>query len=141
MDHTKHPPASLEDLVLAFRRKLLDVCRKEGFPHDLTMSQVDAVRTIGPNAGIAMKTLAERMSVAPPSASEIVAELEKKGVVERTHGKADRRAVTVTLTKKAKGIYKSMHKHKAAILSDMFSKLSAKDKKEFERIITILVSE
>ncbi len=133
--------ASLEDLILVFRRKIMDVCRKQGLPYDLTLSQGEIVRYLGAGGGATMKQIAAHLKITPPSTTSIISELEKKGVVKRIADMADRRTVSVVLSKKAQGIYSSMQKHKETILKKMLSRLSAHDKKTLERIITILVED
>ncbi len=130
----------LEDLVLAFRRKIMETCRNEGLPYDLTLTQVEIVRYIGPGEAVTLKAVADHLQVTPPSASAMVTELEKKKVIERVPGTIDRRTVSIRLTKKATTIYEAMRKHKETIMDQMLSKLSPKDKKTLERIITTLIS-
>jgi DNA-binding MarR family transcriptional regulator len=134
-----HQP-NLEDLLLTLRRKIVDSCRKEGIPLNLTFSQVEILRFIGIDGAKTMKSIAEYLKITPPSVTDMIAPMEKKGVVKRIEDPHDRRVVTIILTKKAKSIYELTQKRKEQILRDMLSRLSATDKKTLERIISILVS-
>ncbi len=131
---------NLEDLILTFRRKVMDVCRKEGLTSDLTFSQIEIVKFIGLDRSVPMRAIADHLKITPPSVTSIVDELEKKGVVTRQPDPQDRRIVSVSLTKKAKALYGAMAKHKENILHDMLSRLNAKDRVSLERIIKILIS-
>ncbi len=137
----EHTTVTLEDLILTFRRKIIDVCRREGLPYDLTLSQAEIVRYIGMTGHVPMKDIAEHLKITPPSATVAIAELEKKGVVMRVSDKNDRRIVSISLTKKAEKIYHSMQKHKETVLKEMLSRLNEADKKTLERIITILIKD
>ena len=136
-----HSGATLEDLVLTFRRKIIDVCRKEGLPYDLTLSQAEIVRYVGKAGKGTMKDIASHLKITPPSATAMIDELEKKDVVLRKADLADRRIVSITLTAKAHKIYSAMQKHKETVLNEMLSRLSPTEKKSLERIITILIKD
>jgi DNA-binding MarR family transcriptional regulator len=135
-----HKKSSLGELLLIFRRNILESLKKEGFEHELTFSQVEVLRFIGPSGKETMKNIADYLKVTPPSATEIVAEMEKKGLVKRLDDKKDRRVVFVVLSGFAKRLFVSLGKRKEFILNKMVSKLSKKDHKDFERIIRILIT-
>ena len=95
---------------------------------------------IGLSGKETMKNIADYLKITPPSATEIVAEMEKKHLVKRINDKKDRRIVFITLTSMAKKLSVSLCKRKEFILEKMLSKLSEKDHKNFERIIRILIT-
>ena len=131
----------LENLILTFKRKIADVCRKEGLLYELTFTQIELVRYIGPDGKVTMKSIAEFLKISPPSATSMVAELEKKGAVLRINDPNDRRIVLVSLTKKTREVYTKMQKHKETVFGDMLSRLTLADRKSLERIITILIND
>jgi len=133
--------SGLSDLLLIFRRNILESVRKEGFKYDLTLSQVEVLRSIGLSGKETMKNIADYLKITPPSATEIVAELEKKGLVKRENNKKDRRIVFVVLSDKAKKLFVSLSKRKGAVFKRMISKLRLNDRKNLERIIRILITE
>ncbi|MEI8130641.1 MAG: MarR family transcriptional regulator [bacterium] len=131
----------LEDLILTFRRKILESMRAESLKHDLSFSQTEILRFIGLNEKKTMKSIAEHLKITPPSASVLVAHMEKRGLVRRTSDPVDRRVVWITLVPKTKKLIDSACKKKQLIFKGMLSKLTEKDQKELERIISILIKE
>ena len=135
-----HKKSSLGELLLIFRRNILESLKKEGFNHELSFSQVEVLGFIGPSGKETMKNIADYLKIAPPSATEIVAEMEEKGLVKRKRDKKDRRVVFIVLSDLAKKLFISLGKRKEFILKKIFSKLSKKDQKDFERIIKIIIA-
>lgn len=132
--------SSLGDLILILRRNILESLKKGGFEHDLTFSQVEVLHFIGSPGKETMKSIADFLKITPPSATEIVAEMEKKGLVKRQRDENDRRIVFIVLSPLAKKLYVSLCKRKEFILKKIFSKLNKKDQKDFERIIKIIIA-
>jgi DNA-binding MarR family transcriptional regulator len=130
---------TLGDLLLILRRSIVESIRKEGYEHDLTFSQMEVFRFIGPTGKQTMKHIADYLKITPPSATEIIAEMEKKGLVKRIDNKKDRRVVFIVLSDVAKKLFVSLSKRKEVILKKMISKLNKKDQKSLERIIRILI--
>ena len=140
---SKHSPPEprLGELLLTFRRKIIESCRKEGLPDDLSIPETEILWFIGPDGSATMKAIAEHLKITPPSVTSMVRTLEEKGIVLRKHDPTDRRTVLVVLSKKAKDLYSAIKKKKDGVLKKMLSRLSEKEKKELERIITILIKE
>lgn len=132
---------SLSDLLFIFRRNILESIKKEGFKHDLTFSQVEVLCFVGPNGKETMKSIAGYLKITPPSATEIVGEMEKKGLVKRKSDKNDRRIVFIVLSDMAKKLSASLIRRKETISKKIVSKLNKEDRKNLERIIRILVTE
>ena len=132
--------SSLPDLIFIFRKNILKSIKKEGFKHDLTFSQVEVLGFIGPTGKETMKSIADHLGVTPPSATEIVKEMEKKGLVKRIDDKKDRRIVFIILSPSAKKLSVSLCKEKELMFRKMLSKLNKKDFESFERIIRILIT-
>lgn len=141
MKYNQHKESSLGDLLLVFRRNILESVKKEGFKYNLTFSQMEVLRFIGPSGKETMRHIADYLKITPPSATEIVAELEKRGLVKRKGDKDDRRLVFIVPTEMSKKLFVSLFKRKDAVLKKMISKLNEKDKKNLERIIRILIAE
>src|SRR5262245_621979 len=64
----------------------------------LTPSQLSALAVVDPHGPLTLGALAEIEQVAPPSATNVVANLEAEGLVERTADPTDRRFVLVAIT-------------------------------------------
>jgi DNA-binding MarR family transcriptional regulator len=143
MHMKKHlpPDPRLGELLLSFRRKIMEACRKEGLPNHLSMPQIEIISFIGPDGSATMKEIAGHLKITPPSVTTIIAEMEKKKIIERNVDPSDRRRVSIVFSKSAKTMYSSISKKKKEVLDAMLSRLSVNDKKELERIITILIKE
>jgi DNA-binding MarR family transcriptional regulator len=143
LDRGKQP--NIEDLLLALRRKIIDSCKREGIKYDLTFSQMEITRFIGEahaaSREVTMKNIADHLKITPPSATTLIAEMEKKGMIKRKHHPDDRRVVSIVFTPKAATLFERIYLRKQNILHAMVSKLNDKDQKSLERIITILITE
>ena len=138
MEHITYKP-NLEELLLTFRRQIIEACRKDGIAYDLTFSQMELLRYLKDSGKETIKGVAQHLKVTPPSASALVSDMEKKELVVRTHDPTDRRTVYVALSPKAKKIFATVAKRKQTILSQMIDTLSEVDQKHLERIITLLI--
>jgi DNA-binding MarR family transcriptional regulator len=139
MKHNMFKKSSLGDLILIFRRSILESIRAKGLKHDLTLSHIEVLNFIGPNGKETMKSIADYLKITPPSATEIITEMEKKSLVKRKSDKNDRRVVFIVLTSVAKKVFASVSRRKDTILNNMISKLNKIDQKTLERIIRILI--
>lgn len=70
----------------------------DGTANELSMSQLNAVKTLLECGELTMNELAERLDVSPPSASAMVDRLVEKGVFSREHSTKDRRKVVVRIS-------------------------------------------
>lgn len=70
----------------------------DGTANELSMSQLNAVKTLLDCGELTMNELAERLAVSPPSASAMVDRLVEKGVFSREHSTKDRRKVVVRIS-------------------------------------------
>ena len=132
--------SKLEDLLFAFRRKMVEMLKKEGVKHELTFSQVEIVRFIAEHESVTMKMIADHLKITPPSVTALIDELERKDFIERDSKTEDRRVVSVRFTPKAKKVFEKLSKRKATVLHGMLAKLTPADRKSLERIISILIT-
>ena len=132
--------SSLPDLLFTLKRNIVESIKKDGCTHDLTFSQVEVLNFIGPHSKKTMKDLAEYLKITPPSATEIVAEMERKGLVKRIGDKKDRRVIFITIAPSAKKLYVASLKRKDQVFKKMLAKLDERDRKNLERIIRILIT-
>ena len=133
-------PPAIEDLLLAFRRKIIESMKKDDLSSELTLSQFEALRIIGTEQAKTMKDIAHSLNITPPSATALVEEMQMKGLIAREKDPHDRRIVSVRLTKKAQDLFKNVCEHKREIMNRMLRKLTPQDKKTLERIIGIIIS-
>jgi len=141
MNKNMYEKSSLGELLLIFRRNILENMKQDGFAHDLTFSQAEVLRFIGSNKKETMSAIADYLKITPPSATEIICEMEKRGLIKRKKDKKDRRVVFIILSDFAKKLFISSSRHKESVLKKMTSKLNKKDHENLERIIRILITE
>ena len=131
---------NLGDLLLLFRRNIIKSIKKKTIiKDDLTFSQIEILHFIGIHGEKTMKSIAEYLRITPPSVTELIKEMERKNLIQRTSDKKDKRIVSIKLTKTAQKNYISVSKRKEFIFEQMVSKLSKKDKEDLERIIRIII--
>lgn len=87
---------------------------------------------------IRLKDLAERLHIAPRSATEVVDQLEAKGLVRRDPDPTDRRATLIVATDAGKELFASIQAERRDKSMEYFAKLSAADRAELARILTQL---
>ena len=137
----KSPELTLEEALFAFRRKLSDLIRKEGLSLECPISHIDTLTYIAEKGTPSMKEISTYLKITPPSTTAIIETLQKKNLIKRVTNDKDRRTIRVELAPKAWSFLKSLHERKFTIFTKMVSKLSDTEKKQFIKIITILIKE
>jgi len=136
----KNKEINLGDLMLLFRRNIVESLKKEGFKSDLTFPQMEILHFIGTSGEKTMKSIADFLKITPPSVTELIREMERKNLIKRVSDKQDKRITFISLTDTAKKNYISISKKKEAILNKMTSKLNKEDKETLKRIIKIIIN-
>ncbi|MDI3331663.1 MAG: MarR family winged helix-turn-helix transcriptional regulator [Micrococcus sp.] len=114
-------------------------------PTEAGLAQSPAVAAQGPVAasegaeGLRLKDLAERLRIAPRSATEVVDQLQDRGLVERRPDPADRRATRIVLTEDGARVREQVREERRRQAGDYFSVLSEADRAELARLLTDLV--
>ncbi len=132
---------SLEETLFAFRRKLGDILRKESEDLKCPISQIDTLSYIAEKGTPSMKEIASHLKITPPSATAIIEIMQNKKLITRVSNNKDRRTIRVTLTPKAWKFFKMLHERKFKIFNQMFSKLQDTERKQFIKILTILIKD
>lgn len=88
--------------------------------------------------GVRLKDLAERLRIAPRSATEVVDQLAVKGLVERTADPADRRATRIVLTEAGIELRRQVTEVRRAESGDFFGALAPRDRDELARLLGLL---
>jgi DNA-binding MarR family transcriptional regulator len=84
--------------------------------HVLTILEAD-----GP---IPMSRLADTLDVSVASTTGIVGRMEERGLVERSHGEADRRVVLVQATAAGTAVFRDMTEQRRQSLAHLFTRLT-----------------
>ena len=82
-----------------------------------------------------MKEVSDHLSIAAPSLTPLVDELEKRELIKRCSSENDRRAVLIMLTEKGESLWEKIMRIKTKKMNYIFSKLT---KDEQETLIKIL---
>jgi DNA-binding MarR family transcriptional regulator len=85
--------------------------------------------------------LAERLGVSQQAASKSVADLERRGYVERTADPDDARARLVALTARGRAVIDSARDHRAALAAEIAERLGARRVEGARRLLLDVVAE
>jgi DNA-binding MarR family transcriptional regulator len=89
---------ALSEAFWAVARRLRHRTRIALEPWDLSPSLARALSVLTRHGALRLSALADHLRIAPRTATEVVDDLQRFGLVERRPDPADRRAVLVTLT-------------------------------------------
>ncbi|MCC9173877.1 MarR family winged helix-turn-helix transcriptional regulator [Arthrobacter sp. zg-Y179] len=151
-------PAALGELMHTAFRGLRKRWMQQLAPYDLTPHQFRALSAVaraghgagarggahdgaqdsagaGRDPGLRLKELAERLRIAPRSATEVVDQLTAKGLVERRAHPSDRRATLLTLTEAGERLRKTVLADRKREADEFFSVLEPGDRAELARIL------
>lgn len=126
---------AIEKALSAFRHAMTATLLGEARARGVGLSHYETIRYIAEAGEPSMKDIAARLNVTPPSASAIIDTLVERHLVARKEMPEDRRSVRVILAPKAHAFLSSIDRHKSSVFEDMLSRLDAKDKEEFARIL------
>jgi DNA-binding MarR family transcriptional regulator len=132
------PEESLAEAFWAVTRELRHRSRDALAPWAVTPSQARAVWVLMRHGTMRLRDLAEHLRIAPRSATEVVDDLESRGLVERGPDPDDRRATLVHLTDPGREIGGAVRAARAADADGFFDRLSAADRAELARILRTL---
>lgn len=148
MTNASPDPAALGDLMHSAFRRLRKRWMEQLAPYGLTPHQFRALSAVaraasctdGPNttageSGVRLKELAERLHIAPRSATEVVDHLADKGLVERRTHPTDRRASLLALTGAGEQLRETVLADRKREADEFFSVLEPDDRVELARIL------
>ncbi|WP_284982631.1 MarR family transcriptional regulator [Arthrobacter sp. efr-133-TYG-118] len=130
--------ADLGDLFHAAFRGLRRTWAEQLSPWELTPHQWRALMTLmrpAPGEPMRLKDLAERLRIAPRSATEVVDQLEVKALVRRDPDPTDRRATLVAATPAGQQLFAKISAERRGKSSEYFARLSAEDRAQLARIL------
>jgi DNA-binding MarR family transcriptional regulator len=124
-------------LLFEFGRLVRSRMRVPSFP---TLPQLETLHFIAESgAEPSMRQLALYLKVKAPTATALVDDLVRAGLISRS-GTRDRRVVSLSLTQKGRRMLKENTTRRARIIAGILSPLSARDRSEFDRLLRIVVS-
>lgn len=123
--HAVHEPDVYELIVRSahhVRRRWMEQLEPGGpTPHEFRALRA----AIEADGGARLSDVAERLRIAPRSATEVVDSLEAKGLVRRAPSPSDRRAVLVEPTPAGRELAAQAHEGRARIAAQMLAPLGA----------------
>lgn len=98
------------------------------------------VQDMEPHAeGMRLNEVAERLRIAPRSATEVVDLLEAKGLVQRGPDPRDRRATRVTATEKGHELYVEVRGQRQQQAEEFFAVLDDAERAELSRLLSVVL--
>jgi DNA-binding MarR family transcriptional regulator len=123
---------------LAERASLEDVLRT----HALTLAQYTALSILRHRPNLSSAQLARRHYVSPQAMNQLVAALEREGLIERTLAPENRRIMLAQLTKRGEKVLAECNREVAEIERRMLAGMSAKQiaalRAALERFLDVL---
>jgi DNA-binding MarR family transcriptional regulator len=126
---------SLSEAFWGVARRLRHLNRETMAPWDVTPAQWRAINVLVDHGPLRLGDLAERLHIAPRSTTEVVDDLERRGLVERHPDPADRRATLVALTGDGEAAATAIRTARTAEAERFFGSLSAADRDHLSRIL------
>ncbi|MEO7234023.1 MAG: MarR family winged helix-turn-helix transcriptional regulator [Lapillicoccus sp.] len=134
------PEPSLADLVTGAARRLRRVWRDGLAPWDLSPHQGRALLVVALRPGLRLSDLADRLRIAPRSATEVVDGLVERGLATRVPDPSDRRAVLVELTAAGHRTVSDIRRSQGDAADQTFGSLSDADRAHLRRILGGIVA-
>ncbi|MFF7995452.1 MarR family winged helix-turn-helix transcriptional regulator [Kitasatospora xanthocidica] len=125
------------ELADAMTRAIKRIRRQTGRrlePYGITPGQARALRTLAhvpgcetPDHAMRLSDLADKLHIAPRSATTVVDALEEAGLVERSPDPADRRAVRILLTEAGRAAVERIGQVRDEVAQEYFGEVSPAD--------------
>ena len=131
---------SLHEAFWAVSRRMRDQAKREMGPWGVAPSQFRALNTLLAHGEMRLSTLAEHLRIAPRSATEVVDDLQQRGLAERHPDPDDRRATLVALTEQGRTTGSEIRAARAAASERLFATLDESDRATLSRILRRLAS-
>ena len=107
--------------------------------HGISLGQLKALGYLFNHAPCAVRDVADGLGISMPSASETVDRLVELGKVERTIDPVDRRRNVVAPTPEGVATLTRLDDAVALAQVELLAGLSARDRREFDRLLTALL--
>lgn len=112
---------------------------REGLaPYDVSPSQARAVMVLTRHGTMRLSELSVHLRIAPRSTTEVVDQLQERGLLERSPDPHDRRATLVSLTDAGAGVAAAVRSQRHAESEKFFGVLNPQDRAELTRILYLL---
>lgn len=129
------------DLLMTAARSLRRAFGEAMAAYDVTPSQARALRVVAEHGTIRLSVLAERLRIAPRSATEVIDALEARGLVARKPDPADRRATSVVPTEAGTQLREGLESARRTATEQRLAVLDEADRAELDRILRLVVDQ
>jgi DNA-binding MarR family transcriptional regulator len=126
---------SLAESFWSLARRLRQASAQSMAQWDITPSQARALRVLERHGVMRPSELSEHLHIAARSATEVIDDLETKGLVARRPDPHDRRATLLELTAPGTELGQSIRSTRGAEAERLFDHLSAADRTDLARIL------
>lgn len=134
-------PSDLGSLLHAAFRGLRHSWTEQLAPWEITPFQWRALHTImRMDDGVRLGVVAERLRIAARSATEVVDQLEEKGLVQRAQDPSDRRAVVVEATDEGLELHDAVMAKRRERADQYFSALSSDEQEQLAQLLARLAA-
>lgn len=140
-DHGESGEESTSDLLMMAARSMRRSFGEVMAEYDVTPSQARALRVVAELGSVRLSTLAERLRIAPRSATEVVDALQERSLVAREPDPADRRATCVVPTPAGAALRAKLDEARRTATEQRLSVLSDVDRAELDRILRLVVAQ
>lgn len=130
---------ALLSLMFEMGRRMKSALMRDLAPFSLL--HVETLRFVGEKGAPAMREVADYLKVSAPSATEVIDGLVKGGYIVRSTAPRDRRKVLLALSKKGEALMKKMTEKRYLAFAAMVEPLSARDRRELARILSVITSD
>lgn len=139
--HGETGDESTSDLLMMAARSMRRSFGEVMAEYDVTPSQARALGAVAELGPVRLSTLAERLRIAPRSATEVVDALEERSLVARQPDPADRRATSVVPTPAGAALRAKLDEARRTATEERLSVLSDADRAELDRILRLVVAQ
>ncbi|WP_430785974.1 MarR family winged helix-turn-helix transcriptional regulator [Actinoplanes sp. G11-F43] len=126
---------NLLEAFWAVTRRLREHTRVTLEPLHISPSQSRAVMVLSKHGEMRLSALAEHLRIAPRSATEVIDDLQRRGLVQRKPDPSDRRATLVVLTEPGADTARRIREARATEGERLFAGLQPSDRAELSRIL------
>ena len=135
---TSAPVPELGELLMRATRGLRRRWAESLEPWDLSPHHARALQVVGDLETPRLGTVAERLRIAPRSATEVIDALEERGLVERIPDHSDRRAICVSLTSQGREVLAEVNVARGAAGAEHFALLTAAERAQLSELLVKL---
>jgi DNA-binding MarR family transcriptional regulator len=135
------PEPDTSELIVRTARQLRRRWMASLEPWDITPHEFRALHATTHGEAPRLSEIADRLRIAPRSATEVVDSLEAKGLVRRTPSPTDRRAVLVHPTDAGRALAEEVAQHRSTLGEEMLAPLTPEEVTHLRDLLTRILDD